>query len=157
MMRSLQQIPRNSIAIPLPLFGRFRESASGLRRFACVEARLERTQRHALLFGNSDKLLSNTPPSNPHINELIGGRTPRHILIGSAAASALAFPGAATPGDAMAADARAAASTGASSCSPVRRPTAAARVAAPCTHQTPSPAPAGAGSTTNASCRAGPT
>ncbi|MBD2839641.1 PhoX family phosphatase [Pseudomonas sp. JM0905a] len=61
---------------------------------------------NAVLFGNGDELPSNTS-NNPHINDLIGGLNRRQVLIGGAAASALAFLGAAIPGDAMAADSQA--------------------------------------------------
>ncbi|MDH4569190.1 PhoX family phosphatase [Pseudomonas sp. BN414] len=61
---------------------------------------------NAVLFGSGDELPSNTS-NNPHINDLIGGLNRRQVLIGGAAASALAFLGAAIPGDAMAADSQA--------------------------------------------------
>ncbi|GLZ88912.1 hypothetical protein Pres01_49630 [Metapseudomonas resinovorans] len=61
---------------------------------------------NAVLFGSGDELPSNTS-NNPHINDLISGLNRRQVLIGGAAASALAFLGAALPGDAMAADSQA--------------------------------------------------
>ncbi len=61
---------------------------------------------NAVLFGNGDELPSNTS-DNPHISDLIGSLNRRQVLIGGAAASALAFLGAALPGEAMAAESQA--------------------------------------------------
>ncbi len=61
---------------------------------------------NAVLFGNGDERPSNIS-DNPHINDLIGGLNRRQVLVGGAAASALAFLGATLPGEAMAADAQA--------------------------------------------------